>query len=279
MLCCCRCFRRRKVYRGPFPDDAEKGPIVVEQVIDDDPTPTSTIFGRQIAHMESIPEASPRPSDDLVDRAAIPTKPAAMPTAEEETPASPVQRSLSPSQQAGPSARVPTIPPTETSLLPPNTSVVARLQKSPSVYVPPTSTPPFQSSTPTPPINTPTPPPPNLSPPVPEPTPSPALTPGSTVIPCSRSPLRTPPNNVPAPPDTQLPKIEGESGPAPPQPSLLTRIKTLFLPTPSSEDEKGAAMTDGTGDRQVLAPRVAVRLAQKRVTKATVPVWSTEVWL
>ena len=280
MLCCCRCFRRRKVYDGPFPDDAEKGPIVVEQVIDDDPTPTptSTILGRQITHMESIPEASPRPSDDLRDRAAaMSTKPAPMPTAEEETSTAPVQRSLSPSQDASLSPRVPTTTPTGSSLLPPNTSIVARPQLSSSVSVPPTNPPPLQSSTPTPPISPPTPPPPHATPPVPEPTPPPALTPGSTAIPSSRSPLHTPLSNGPAPHDLS-PKIEGGHGPESPQPSLFSRIKTILLPSSSSVDMEGGAMTDGTIDRRVLNPRVAVRPVQKRVTKAAVPSWSTEVW-
>jgi len=88
--------------------------------------------------------------------------------------------------------------------------------------------------------------------------------------------MRTPPSNDPAPPDLS-PKIEGEHGSESPQPSLFSRIKTLLLPKSASEDMEGGAMTDGTTDRRVLNPRVTVRPAQKRVTKAAVPSWSTEV--
>jgi hypothetical protein len=83
MLCCCRCFRRPKIYEGPFPDYGGKGPIIIKQVIDDGPAPE--YLGRPITHMKPIPEASPRPSDDIRD----------MPTMEEDFFVSPVQRSVS----------------------------------------------------------------------------------------------------------------------------------------------------------------------------------------
>jgi hypothetical protein len=95
MLCCCRCFRRPKIYEGPFPDDGGKGPIIIKQVIDDGPAPE--YLGRPITHMKPIPEASPRPSDDIRD----------MPTMEEDFFVSPVQRSVSLPQDAEPSARAP----------------------------------------------------------------------------------------------------------------------------------------------------------------------------
>jgi hypothetical protein len=270
MLCCCRCFRRPKVYDGPLPDDGEKGPIVVKEVIDDGPTPP--YFGRPITHMESIPEASPRPSDDIRDRAAAaPNKPVPMPTAEEETSVPPVQRSASMSQNEGPSTSAPSRPPTETSLTTPDSNIVAPLQRSHSASVPPLQTVPAAS---TPPIKPPTPSPTHPTPPVHGPTPSHGPVPGSvqhTSLPLSRSPLRTP-TNVPTP--NPQPKID--EGSAPPHPSLFTRIKTMILP--SSEDEEGVVQNDGTVDRRALMPRVAVRPSQKRTDKAAVPNWSTEVW-
>ena len=156
MLCCCRCFRRRDVYKGPFPDDGERGPIVVKQMIDDGPAPTYS--GRPIARLDPIPEASPRPSDDLRDRTAIASgQPVSMPDMEEDPFVSPVQRSTPLLQDAGLLTRAPSRWPTETIAAPtpppPEPDVVAPLAL--AMSVPPT--PPEPLPTTTAPIKTPSP--------------------------------------------------------------------------------------------------------------------------
>jgi hypothetical protein len=271
MLCCCRCFRRREVYKGPFPDDGERGPIVVKQMIDDRPAPTYS--GRPIARLDPIPEASPRPSDDLRDRTAIASgQPVSMPDMEEDPFVSPVQRSTPLLQDAGLLTRVPSRWPTETIAAPtpppPEPDVVAPLAL--AMSVPPT--PPEPLPTTTAPIKTPSPTPAQPVPPLLESTPS--RDPVPTLVQHTTTSLPSSPLHIPiSVPPSPVPKPNIETLLAPPQPSLYTRIKSMFIAIPGVQ-------TDGSVDRRVLLPRVVVRLpSSKRAPTAAIPTWSTEVWL
>ncbi|KAH8636633.1 Carboxypeptidase S1 A [Alternaria alternata] len=272
MLCCCRCFRRREVYEGPFPDDGERGPIVVKRMIDDGPAPTYS--GRPTARLDPILEASPRPSDDLRHRTAIASgQPVSMPNMEEDPFVSPVQRSTPLLQDAGPLTRAPsrwTIDTIATPTPPPEPDIVAPLEL--AMSVPPT--PPEPLPTTTAPIKTPSPTPAQPVPPLLESTPSRGPVPmlvQHTTTSLPSSPLHTQISVPPSPgPEPNIETLLAAS-----HPSFYTRIKSMFVAIPRGRET--AVQTDGSVDRRVLLPRVAVRLpSSKRAPKAAIPTWSTE---